>query len=148
LAADIWIYLVRGKPETVLYEYRPPKEDGARLILMGPYDRVWPRYEKLGALGEEAGLEWGGRWPRLRDAPHFQLPRYDRILALQRVLNDACGTGLKEDGIDGRKTLAAIKTVGRHFELPYRVSWRQKRIMPLPPTLWNRIFEEKRDAMA
>lgn len=148
MAADVWIYMVSSRPDTVLYEYRPPKEDGAKLILMGPYDRVWPRYERLGSIGEDCSLEWGGRWPRLRDGVHFQLPRRDRIVALQKVLNDACGAGLKVDGIDGRKTFAAIKAAGRGYDVAYRVSWRQRRIMPLPPKLWNRLFEEARDALA
>lgn len=30
--------------------------------------------EALAKLGEEAGLEWGGRWTSFQDKPHFQLP--------------------------------------------------------------------------
>jgi len=30
--------------------------------------------EHLAKLGEEAGLEWGGRWSSFQDKPHFQLP--------------------------------------------------------------------------
>jgi peptidoglycan L-alanyl-D-glutamate endopeptidase CwlK len=30
-------------------------------------------WRQVGALGEAAGLEWGGRWPaKIRDYPHFQ----------------------------------------------------------------------------
>lgn len=32
-------------------------------------------WERVGILGEAAGLEWGGRWQRSKDRPHFQLPR-------------------------------------------------------------------------
>ena len=27
----------------------------------------------IGSIGEELGLEWGGRWTRFPDMPHFQL---------------------------------------------------------------------------
>jgi peptidoglycan L-alanyl-D-glutamate endopeptidase CwlK len=40
---------------------------------------VWsasaPVWQKVGKLGEEAGLEWAGRWKRFREFPHFQHPR-------------------------------------------------------------------------
>jgi peptidoglycan L-alanyl-D-glutamate endopeptidase CwlK len=29
-------------------------------------------WEKCGRIGEECGLEWGGRWTRMVDKPHFQ----------------------------------------------------------------------------
>lgn len=31
------------------------------------------KYKAVGALGEELGLEWGGRWTSIVDQPHFQL---------------------------------------------------------------------------
>jgi len=40
---------------------------------------VWsataPVWQKVGKLGETAGLEWAGRWKRFREFPHFQHPR-------------------------------------------------------------------------
>jgi len=30
-------------------------------------------WEKVGQIGESLGLEWGGRWTKFRDRPHFQL---------------------------------------------------------------------------
>lgn len=43
---------------------RPKGKD----IYVGPWD-------KLGALGVECGLVWGGNWPAPKtDRPHFQLP--------------------------------------------------------------------------
>ena len=40
---------------------------------------VWsasdPVWQKVGKLGEEAGLEWAGRWKRGREFPHFQHPQ-------------------------------------------------------------------------
>jgi peptidoglycan L-alanyl-D-glutamate endopeptidase CwlK len=32
-----------------------------------------PRYDVVGALGQEIGLEWGGHWSSMADKPHFQL---------------------------------------------------------------------------
>jgi peptidoglycan L-alanyl-D-glutamate endopeptidase CwlK len=34
-----------------------------------------PVWQKVGKLGEAAGLEWAGRWKRFREFPHFQHPR-------------------------------------------------------------------------
>ncbi|MDQ3287542.1 MAG: M15 family metallopeptidase [Pseudomonadota bacterium] len=31
-----------------------------------------PKYEAIGALGLELGLEWGGNWKSMIDRPHFQ----------------------------------------------------------------------------
>lgn len=30
-------------------------------------------WQRIGAIGEAYGLEWGGRWPRFKDMPHFQV---------------------------------------------------------------------------
>ena len=32
-----------------------------------------PKYQAVGVLGTELGLEWGGNWKNLIDQPHFQL---------------------------------------------------------------------------
>lgn len=43
-------------------------------------DSVWQR---LGALGEAAGLEWAGRWIHFKEMPHFQLPDWqDHVSAV------------------------------------------------------------------
>lgn len=31
-------------------------------------------FEKVGAIGQSIGLEWGGAWKSIKDRPHFQLP--------------------------------------------------------------------------
>lgn len=31
-------------------------------------------FDKVGAIGQSIGLEWGGNWTSLKDRPHFQLP--------------------------------------------------------------------------
>jgi peptidoglycan LD-endopeptidase CwlK len=43
-------------------------------------------WEKLGRIGERNGLEWGGRWDKIIDKPHFQ---YTGGLSLVAVQNGA-----------------------------------------------------------
>lgn len=40
----------------------------------GAYDNGDGFFNKVGAIGESIGLEWGGRWTSIVDLPHFQLP--------------------------------------------------------------------------
>ena len=34
------------------------------------------QFEKVGKIGQEIGLEWGGSWKSFKDLPHFQLPNW------------------------------------------------------------------------
>lgn len=34
-----------------------------------------PAWLAAGKIGEELGLQWGGRWTKFVDRPHFQLPK-------------------------------------------------------------------------
>ena len=38
------------------------------------WDNTDPIWQQVGAAGEQAGLEWAGRWKRFREFPHFQDP--------------------------------------------------------------------------
>jgi peptidoglycan L-alanyl-D-glutamate endopeptidase CwlK len=43
-------------------------------VFEGPkYLGETPKYNAVGALGTDLGLEWGGNWKTIKDAPHFQL---------------------------------------------------------------------------
>ena len=44
------------------------------LTLFSGKNPVWEskHYDTAGRIGEELGLEWGGRWTKLVDRPHFQ----------------------------------------------------------------------------
>ena len=42
--------------------------DGGKIV----WDADHPLYEQMGAIGEDCGLTWGGRW-RMRDMPHFEI---------------------------------------------------------------------------
>ncbi len=39
----------------------------------GKYLGESPKYNAVGVLGADLGLEWGGGWKTIKDAPHFQL---------------------------------------------------------------------------
>ena len=46
-----------------------------------------PKYNAVGALGVDLGLEWGGNWKTIKDAPHFQLrPGWAADLAEKEML--------------------------------------------------------------
>jgi hypothetical protein len=38
-----------------------------------PFAPGWP-WDEYGHFGESLGLTWGGRYPKLVDRPHFELP--------------------------------------------------------------------------
>lgn len=33
-------------------------------------------FQRVGEVGEKLGLVWGGRWPKLKDMPHFEIPNW------------------------------------------------------------------------
>lgn len=41
-------------------------------------------WEKIGALGEECGLAWGGRWKSFQDRPHFEARHITLVEARRR----------------------------------------------------------------
>lgn len=50
-------------------------------------------WEELGKIGELFGMEWGGRWPRFKDMPHFQMRGFFKTVAEAKVV-------LFRDGIE------------------------------------------------
>ena len=47
------------------------REEGTGWITWDePHPGGW---EEIGVIGESAGLEWGGRWTKFQDRPHFQM---------------------------------------------------------------------------
>ena len=44
-------------------------------------------YDELGPLGESLGLEWGGRWKKIVDKPHYQFrPRWSTNMTESEML--------------------------------------------------------------
>lgn len=88
--------------------------DVALFDAQGKYIKDGALYRPVGVLGEEIGLEWGGRWTSLVDPSHFQLrPQWAAGMREAQML-----ARLRQeypDGIDiPRKALAAL---GRQAEI-------------------------------
>jgi hypothetical protein len=65
----------RAKFGQSLHNFKPAYAfDVAFLGRDGRADWSFHLFEKMAEFGDEAGLEWGGRWTRLVDGPHFQFP--------------------------------------------------------------------------
>lgn len=69
----------RTAPGPVVTWTRKSRHIGGRaydLTLFSGKNPVWEsrHYDTAGAVGEELGLVWGGRWKRSPDRPHFELP--------------------------------------------------------------------------
>ena len=56
------------------HNVRPSKALDFCVVIGGKVSWHFPDYEVVGSMGESQGLIWGGRWPKLRDGPHFELP--------------------------------------------------------------------------
>jgi peptidoglycan L-alanyl-D-glutamate endopeptidase CwlK len=71
-----------AKPGQSMHNFRfngKPASLAVDIVPMANGKPVWsasaPVWQKVGRFGEEAGLEWAGRWKRFREFPHFQHPR-------------------------------------------------------------------------
>ena len=133
LAADLWVY-TGDQPEChKLYEGRPTRSAGLQLQLRRGALREF--YRPMGALAREVGLESGAFW-RMGDGPHVQIEKIGRFKILQAALGAAGYSPGPVDGKPGKRTLAAIEAAGKDADLPWEVSWRARRLFPIPPELW------------
>jgi peptidoglycan L-alanyl-D-glutamate endopeptidase CwlK len=61
----------------VIDSQRRPASLAFDVVLMRGGKCIWdvkdPGWQTIGAIGEAVGLEWAGRWKRMREFPHFQL---------------------------------------------------------------------------
>ena len=57
----------------------PLDEGGSPDWSAGTIDGGW---ERLGELGEDQGLDWGGNWNSFQDRPHFEDPRGQSVQEL------------------------------------------------------------------
>jgi peptidoglycan L-alanyl-D-glutamate endopeptidase CwlK len=62
-------FRVGGKPASLAVDVVPLAN--GKLV----WNAADPMWQKVGKIGEAAGLEWAGRWKRGREYPHFQHPR-------------------------------------------------------------------------
>ena len=141
LAADLWVYLEPSGSSATFFEGRPPKALGLALKLLNRGD-LRAYYMPLGRLAELVGLEAGALWRTFRDGPHVQLTKTDRIKALQEALAAKGFSAGAIDGDCGPKTKAAIKAAAKAAGISGRVSWRQSRLMPISPALWEWLHDQ------
>lgn len=52
----------------------------------GAYNTSGGFFDKVGKLGKECGLEWGGDWKSIVDKPHFQLPNWGSTTSKLKLL--------------------------------------------------------------
>ena len=76
-----------------------------------------PAWQQWGAAARAEGLEWGGDWRGLVDAPHVQVPLADRVRLVQAAV------GVAVDGQWGAKTQAAVVAALPGVELRPGVGW-------------------------
>lgn len=60
-----------------------------------PWDD-WDIWNLIGELGEAAGLEWGGRWKKFREGPHFQLTAGLSVDRISNMPSDTLASWLWE----------------------------------------------------
>jgi len=61
------------------------------LFERGDYLEESPLYKKVGKIGKELGLEWGGDWRNPVDEPHFQIPVGRTVAQLLEIVRQNGG---------------------------------------------------------
>jgi peptidoglycan L-alanyl-D-glutamate endopeptidase CwlK len=78
----------------------------------GTYLGNSPVYSKLGPIGEEIGLEWGGRWKKLQDTPHYQIRNGLSLGEMRSLVRSGKPIPCpKPEGRIGETPKRAVKTV-------------------------------------
>ena len=107
------------------------------------FNNVDRTFQKVGKIGKELGLEWGGDWKQIVDLPHFQLPDWGSTTTLLKlqyktpenffktwkdyydfemfVKDLQAATGAKRDGIPGPETLDKTITVSMYKNRKHKV---------------------------
>jgi hypothetical protein len=107
-------YYLRGKSRAdgvdrySLHQFAPALAADVAVLRAGKYvtsaaDGAWQRW---GAAAKAHGLEWGGDWRGLVDAPHVQAAEAQRVRLLQLAV------GAVPDGQWGAATEAAVRARG------------------------------------
>lgn len=72
------------------------------------YNNTKKTFNKVGAIGKELGLEWGGDWKSIKDLPHFQLPYWGSTTS---KLKSVFGTPKKFIDTWGNNNVEGVKPV-------------------------------------
>ena len=138
LAADLWVYTEDDGPEDMtLTEGRPDKSLGMKLQLLQK-GSLKNYYYPMAKLAEDVGLEAGAFWTRLKDGPHIQVPKTDRIILAQTALRDA-GWNVDVDGRLGPQTKSAISSAAKE----HGVRASGSSLFPMSPALWSCLNPEE-----
>lgn len=68
--------LTNARPGQSLHNYYPALAFDVAFKRGRQLDWDVALFCRFAALAKPLGLEWGGDWPRFKDNPHFQVPRY------------------------------------------------------------------------
>jgi hypothetical protein len=128
-------YYLRGKSRAdgvdrySLHQFAPALAADVAVLRDGKYvtsaaDGAWQRW---GAAAKAHGLEWGGDWRGLVDAPHVQAAEAQRVRLLQLAV------GAVPDGLWGPATEAAIR--GRGGVLREGRGWAR-----VTPSAWAKVL--------
>lgn len=72
------------------------------------YNNTKKTFDKVGAIGKDLGLEWGGDWKSIKDLPHFQLPYWGSTTS---KLKNVFGTPKKFIDTWGNNKVEGVKPV-------------------------------------
>ena len=137
LAADLWVYTEEeGAEDAALFEDRPPRGAGLSLQLL-QRGSLKTYYYPMARLSQEAGLEAGAFWRRLKDGPHVQVPEPNRNMLVQAALNKS-GASLAVDGDVGPRTMGAIGDAAQRLG----VTTKRSALLPISPALWGALHKE------
>ena len=142
LAADLWVYLDAEDVDSVLEEGRLPRGTYDRLCLLQKGD-FKTHYVPLAKLSKKIGLEPGAFWRTLKDGPHHQVPKFQRLLLSQVCLKNRGFYHGALDGIFGAKSTKALLDACDVAQLDGLPTSRQRRLMPMTPPLWKWLHDER-----
>lgn len=108
-----------GVKKLSLHQFAPALAADVAVTRGGKYvaSAADPAWQRWGAAAEADGLEWGGAWKGLVDAPHVQLTLADRARLVQRAV------GVSVDGDWGPRTQAALRVSLPGLSLPEGTGW-------------------------
>lgn len=70
-------FTVNGQPASLAFDVVPMRYGKPVWGTIGDDLKLWQR---VGAIGEAAGLSWAGRWVTFKEFPHFEQPNAKEIM--------------------------------------------------------------------
>lgn len=63
-------FILNGKPASLAFDAVPVRKTEHGEVAIWNDPRLWAR---IGEIGQEVGLKWGGNWKKFVDKPHFYI---------------------------------------------------------------------------